>query len=299
MYILSVFVRKRSVKLLLILSLSSLLVFSCSQHPALKVAKPVIDIEEANYIVPYFLNLSLLNELPKKKNYKDTRNYILWVFDNLNYPDKHGMTGTIYDFYITKSGLETPVEKYDSVDSYSASFLMMLNEYTKLSGDKSIVKENSKKILDIVYTLAFLQDSDGLTTAKPNHKEKYLMDNCEVYGGLTAYLELAERYSELEQNQKEYYPRVRKNIKDAINSILFNEINNNFDWAFDGLAHTSDWNVFYPDSYAQLFPILFDITEDADLKQHLWKEYNKRYKNKTLPKEQEIIYSLTKKRMEI
>jgi hypothetical protein len=286
-------------KRLLIWIIVSFFIFSCAQHPALKIAKSVSEIDDENYIIPYFLNLALLLELPVKSNFKDTRNYIIWVFNNLNYPDKHGLTGTIYDFQITKSGSETPTEKYDSVDSYSASFLMVLNEYVNRTADDKLIRENSAKIKDIAYTLAYLQDSDGLTTALPNSNQKYLMDNCEVYGGLSAFIQLAENHLQFDKEEKMYYSEIQRNLKLGINTILYNPDNRNYDWAVDEVNHQSDWEVYYPDSYAQLFPVLFDITEDDDLKQHLWTEFNKLYKNKTLPKEQAIVYSLTEKRMEL
>jgi hypothetical protein len=269
-----------------------------TQHPVLNIASSIFPIQDQNYIIPYSMNLILMKrfqEDPELQNINDIEDYIHWVFDNLNYPDKYGLTGSIYDFTITRSGVEVPMEIYDSVDSYSATFLVVLNEFFKLTNDKELISAYKNKIDDIAYTIIYLQDNDGLTVAIPNTKTKYLMDNCEVYLGLQAYIELSESMNW----ECTDYIESREKMKRSINDIFFNKTKINYNWAVDEVIHESDWDVFYPDSYAQLFPILFGLLDEKEeLKSHLWSTYYSLYADEELPAEQEIIVSMTAKRME-
>jgi len=285
---------------ILSLVLSNLLLFSScvTTNPVIDMVDGYIKIEKRNYIVPYSINLIALTKLKKNSDLTKVKKYMDWVFDNLNYPDKHGLTGSIYDFIIDKDGTEIITEKYDSIDSYSATFLMVLDEYLRLTGNKKYFLDNRQKIEDITYTIAYLQDKDGLTVAIPKSDIKYLMDNCEVYAGIVSYLRISEK---LGWDKKDYYQNVLDKLKKGILFKLYNNQELNFDWAVDNIVkHESSWDTFYPDSYSQLFPILFGLLEDdnnENTKIHLWKTYEQMYKTRELPFEQKIIYELTKERM--
>ena len=61
--------------------------------------------------------------------------YIQWHFDHLE------RNGTIFDYTIEVEGggvTETPAYDFDSVDSYAALFLILLDEYTKAGGDRAL-----------------------------------------------------------------------------------------------------------------------------------------------------------------
>jgi hypothetical protein len=274
----------------------SIILSSCaSNHPALRIYRLHFKIAENNHIVPYTLNLIALREL--EDHLPLIEKYLLWFLNNLNYPDVHGLTGSIYDFMITKKGVESTTRIYDSVDSYSATFLILLNEYTKQTGDNSILREYEDRIADVAYTIFSLQQEDGLTIAVPHKNIKYLMDNCEVYGGLAAMIELCDR---MEWNLRDFYQLVLDKLKTGIQNELFDEQRSNFYWARDEVGpHISDWDNYYPDAYAQLFPILYDLLEEEpDLKKLLWSNFNDRYKNKiNISPEQQIVIDLVRERM--
>ncbi|MCF7815071.1 MAG: hypothetical protein K9N09_11440 [Candidatus Cloacimonetes bacterium] len=275
----------------------SLLLVTCSQHPALKVFSWYSEVAENNYVIPYTLNLFAIDRLENRKSRKHIKKYIEWIFTKLNYPDKHGLTGSIYDFHISQEGEEISSETYDSVDSYSATFLILLNEYVKLTGDQSFIARFKTQIKDIAYTIAHLQDDDGLTSAIPQSDTKYLMDNCEVYGGLIAFTELSKLMGwELEN----YYDDIAISLRHGIFNYFYNHQNQNFNWAVDDkTVHTSDWNIFYPDAYAQLFPILYKLVDDQPLiKKTIWNNFSEFYSDKeNVPLEQQLVISLAEKRM--
>jgi hypothetical protein len=290
--------------ILRLLLISVLLAPGCdksSVNPALNIWKyyEVVNMDtKAYYVIPYFCNLLGLSILQKGGNPEEVKAYIQWYFDHLNYPDKYGLTGSIYDYYITQDGTEKKAEKCDSADSYAATFLILLNEYCKKTNNTVLIKKNWNKINDIAYLIAFLQDKDGLTKALPDSDAKYLMDNCECYGGLAAYAEMCL----LMGKENIYYKKVQASIKEGILEALYDRKEKNFYWGISGgVKHKIDANIFYPDSFSQFFVILYGVLDGNGKinNSELWSKYGEKYKNKTaaFAVEQKIIYEMTLAKM--
>ncbi len=258
------------------------------------------EIEDGRTINPYIVNIIAIYEINSGRNIKEIKNYILWYFNHLNYPDKEGLTSSIYDYKISKTGKEMSTNDYDSVDGYAGTFLYLLNLYHLKTGDKSLIDSNWEKIKDIAYLIPYLQAEDGLTKAVPkgNHNAKYLMDNCEAFAGIKAFNELSLH---TEHGQDSFYIETATDIKKAVLETLYNSDQGNFYWAIDDkVKHASNWSNFYPDTFAQLFLIYFGLlNEDPKLRKALWQEFDKRYgdKVKRFPLEQRIIFELTQKKM--
>lgn len=268
-------------------------------HPAQAIMQLYAsELEDMNTVSPYIVSILALNEVEHNRNLVKVRQFILWYFSKLNYPDKQGLTGTIYD-YVLENGQERPTGEYDSVDGYAGFFLHLLYRYAQRTNELDIPQNNWDKIEDIAYLIPFLQDKDGLTRALSDSTEKYLMDNCESYAGISAYLALRDL---LGKGKSAYYNRVRGSIKRGISEQLYEQKKRVFAWGIDNtVKDRSDWKRFYPDAYAQLFPLYHGLlTDNPKLQQHLWKEFNARYaaKASNFPIEQRIIYELTKKTME-
>jgi hypothetical protein len=274
----------------------SLLLFSCTYHPALRILKKHQKLEKINSVIPYIINLYAIHDLENSN--KNVKPYLIWVLQNLNYPDKHGLTGSIYDRNITIDGIEFSTEGYDSIDSYSATFLILLHKYFIETNDREFLKENEKKIQDVAYTIAYLQDDDGLTSALPGSDIKYFMDNCEVYAGLKSFITLSEA---MNWNLEEFYSNILSALEKGIWLKFYNPRNRNFNWAIDDLVtHESKWENHYPDAYAQIFPIAYNLPfENNKLKDDIWKKYVKLYKGniKDLPPEQKVVVDFAEERM--
>ncbi len=270
-------------------------------HPALTLMSYYAgEIKDARTINPYIINIIAIYEISEGRRIDEIKNYILWYFAHLNYPDKEELTGSIYDFEVNEDGKEIPTNNYDSVDGYAGTFLYLLNLYHLKTGDKSLIDANWEKIKDIAYLIPYLQVEDGLTKALPkgNDNERYLMDNCEAFAGMKAFNELSLRTG---HGKDTFYMEAQEDIRNAILETLYNSDSGNFYWAIDdNEKHTSNWSVFYPDALTQLFPIYFDVlSSDRKKKNALWQEFNKRYggKVKKIPLEQRMIYELTQKKM--
>jgi len=286
-----------------ILILLNVCLISCASfgsygtHPALVVIKEFQTInQDENELIPYTVNIMAINLLRNNKNIKDIRNYILWYLDHLNYPDKYGLTGTMYDYIIFHNGKERSLNRYDSADSYAATFLFLICTYYEVTGSKKIIIKNRKKLEDMAYIISILRDKDGLTKAIPGTDEKYLMNNCESFGGINAFIKLSKL---LHWNLVPYYEGVKESIEKGILNYFYNEKRKNFNWAIEGkYKHASNWKRYYPDSFAQLFPILYELLEGKpELREHLWKHFLKYHENKLMQVdiEQKIIYEMTQK----
>ncbi len=284
-----------------IFMLFSLLIISpaygaaCKEHPAVKILKifspePYQKIE----VNPYMVNIRAIYLLNKSTHTKEIRDYIIWYFDHTNYPDKSELTGTIYDYFVTCKGEEISTKRYDSVDAYAGNFLYLLHKYYEKTKDKEIIQKNKEKIEDIVYLIEFLQDEDGLTKVMPGDNTKYLMDNSEAFAGVKAFNALSK---EMGWELKPEYIDLESSIKDAIINLLYNKNKKIFYWGFaEKKPYHSSWDKFYPDAFAQIFPVLFDVLDkNPELGNLLWKEFTDRYADKpdVFSIEQKLMFELT------
>jgi hypothetical protein len=212
----------------------------------------------------------------------------------LNYPDRYNINATIYTYEINGEKL-IPSFAYDSIDGYSGLFLHLLLRYVKATGDLAIVSDNWGKVEDTAYTIPLLQEKDGLTVALITTNQKYLMDNCEAYGGISAYIEM-RRLLGLPASPS--YENVRANIKRGIMKRMYRKKGRIFTHTIENdIVTDSDWGTYYPDAYAQLFPIYYDLLDDDPaLAKRLWQSFAVRHaKNEnSFPIEQRVMFWLTR-----
>lgn len=251
----------------------------CAGHrnPALAVVNWFEPLDGGrNRVSPYFANLYALSLVRHGLGSGEVRDYVGWYLDHLNYPDRHGLTGTIDDMDVRPGGRLVRTGGYDSVDGYAGTFLLLLDEWEQSGGDRALLEANRTRIQDVAWLLLRLQDPDGLVRALPDANARYLMDNCEAYAGLLAYDALSRRLG------WDTGPRHRiaaEDVREAVLGRLTDAPGRRFHWAdAGGVPHRSDWDVFYPDALAQLFPILYGVVDArSELAQHLWREFEQRY----------------------
>lgn len=217
---------------------------------------------------PYFANLAAvamakdLNQLPNVKR------YMQWYLSRLNWPDKAKLNGTniygtIYDYLITPSSVESSTNDYDSADSYAASFIWLVRSYYEAGGDTKFIISNKSKLDAIGDVMVKHLDKDNLSFAKHNHRVKYLMDNCEVYKGLKDQEFLYDKVF-LDSYAAGRYKRYADKVKSSILNKLKNE--NEFYVAnYSSNSEKADWQKWYPDSVAQIYPILYGVISPSDL----------------------------------
>jgi len=270
-----------------------------AEHPAIAIVKIYAhEGDDLNSINPYIITILALNEVRHARHLDEVRRFILWYFSKINRSDYHGLSGTIYD-YIIENGTERSTDQYDSADGYAGLFLHLLHQYVRKTNDIEILRLHWKEIESIARVILALQDQKGLTKALPDRPQKYLMDNCEAFGGMTGYTELRKRIG---KRDSAYFNKARNALKKGILAYFYDPKNALFFWALEGgVPSVSEWNLFYPDAFAQLFPVYFGILADKPLmKQRLWVEFSGRYEASIddYPIEQRIIFQLTKSTME-
>ena len=228
---------------------------------------------------PYFADFAALALLDKTDEYMDeVKKYMDWHFAHLNTAetDHNGVDGTIYDYTITLKDGEITDESiailkkknsYDSVDSYAATFLMVLNKYYNETGDSEYILDHSSEIQRIVNAM-FAMYHKGLTIAKPEWKVKYLMDNCEVYEGAIAATELFKNVLCVNEPSLE---SVQKKCADAavevaqtIEDELWMPVAGHYKVGFYKIlkiipSDIFSWGKYYPCATAQLFPIIHGL----------------------------------------
>lgn len=264
---------------------------SFASNPALRIWKfynPELDEHYIDFN-PYIGNITAIYVLLKVRNSESlVRDYINWYLKHINRSDNFGLSGTIYDYRIYKKGKEKSLEIYDSVDGTSGTFLILCYLYLVKSADVELIQNNLTKLKEIAYTIVFLKDFDGLTVAIPKSPVKYLMDNVESYAGLVAFTRIEKI---LRDNPKEiaYYEKHRNEIKKAILENFWNPEAKNFFWAISNNAkYPSDLTKPYPDTFSQLFPIIYGLTNKNRNK--VFKLVGKAYHEGKLSREQEFIW---------
>jgi len=255
---------------------------------------------ELAWINPYFADYTaraLLHAGDGEKYVDEVKAYLDWHFEHLNNSetDKNGIDGTIYEYKAeVKNGVvvsETTKEKYDSIDSYAASFLDLLWHYYKYSDDEEYLIEHHDEILRVINAINSTMD-DGLTITKPDYPVKYLMDNTEVYEGLGCAVGLYDKVflTSLKKNTNEYkyVKKIYKTLKKQKNKLyekledkMWNEAEDHYTVVIgaDGESIDDfDWNNFYADAASQLFPIIHGVLDrKSNRAKYLYEKFGNYY----------------------
>lgn len=242
--------------------------------------------ESRSKICPYFSEFTAIALLLRPAEYGgNVRRYLDWHFAHLNTAedDYNGVDGTIYDYEAVRlpdgtiresilTDSRTGTLSYDSTDSYAGLFLELLWEYAEKTGDEAYVCRHRAEIERIYGAMLSTMDRD-LTWAKPDYRVKYMMDNCEVCRGLRAMRRLLLRLLlpfAPEGEGKEHLLRLAEDTEKR-EKALIDRIERSL-WQAEGsyylvglmdedapVPEHFDWDTFYPDALAQLFPILMGV----------------------------------------
>ena len=249
-------------------------------------------VDNANgTIIPYFANISADNILGDVSSFEAVRNYINWYFNHINTTaDVDGLIGTMYDYdYV--NGVAQSKNKYDSVESYASTFLKLLSDYYKRTGDKQIILNHESEIQSIINVFnSTYNESLELTYAKKSYKIYFLMDNTESYNGYLAIYDIMKNVF----NTNDYdYSLTRANaIKNSINKMWHedeNQLSSYYDYAY---MNSSQEGLFtdktiYPHALAQIYPVLEELVDSDSNKgkivyylltnysEPVWYNYNK------------------------
>ncbi|MEH7380301.1 hypothetical protein V7138_07455 [Bacillus sp. JJ1533] len=225
---------------------------------------PISNYNGKYKVVPYFTHLGLLGLLEKEEHSSTVKDYMDWYFEHLNREETESTpAGSVYDYIIeTDKKTETPTNDFDSTDSYASTFINLLRKYAEVTGDYQYLKEHKEDILLIASAMLSTKQEDGLTWAKPSYKVKYLMDNTEVYKGLEDMVWICNQVFN-DQESSATYSKHQTEVFEGIQNELWISNKNIYSPGkmTDGTLLNPDWNTFYADATAQLFPIWTGIID--------------------------------------
>lgn len=231
-------------------------------------------------VVPYFSNLAaiaLLGTTYEESNKKVVQDYMDWYFSHLNtaLDDPTNGAGSIYDYQILMVNNQITKEinkkKYDSVDAYAATCLMLLRAYYQATGDDLYLTTNSGKFTKILQAMLNTLDQDHLAMTNNSNRIKYTMDNVEVNQGLRDAIALLDEVYLKDNPSSKLLEKIRddseKALKDntlAIEKNLWNQQEQRYEVGLDKNNERltyEGWNIFYPDAVVQLFPMAFEVSK--------------------------------------
>ncbi len=225
-------------------------------------------------IVPYYGNVAAIGMTRNPSNYTQVKAWMQWYIRHLNASDVWSLGNTIYDYEVA-NGIENPTNTADSTDSYPATFMTLAWEFYR-TGDpeaQAYVKSIARQLDFMGEQLVKTQQSDGLTWAKPNRHIKYLMDNCQVYRGLSDLSSLFDAVGNA--GRAEYYSRRADLVYQGIMSMWLGDSFAVYKGA-TGKLPPPDWSTWYADSTSQLFPIVEGVLPASDPKaQQLYTSFNR------------------------
>ncbi|WP_258359528.1 hypothetical protein [Moorella sulfitireducens (nom. illeg.)] len=227
-------------------------------------------------IVPYFAHLALYGLAAWGLNLPRVRAYLDWYLAHLERPDRYGVTGTVYDYYLDEGGMEVPAYSYDSSDSYAATFLTLVRLYYEAGGDTAWVEAHWPELEVVAGAVLATLQRDNLTLARPDWPVKYLMDNCEVYRGLKDYARLLAEVKGAGEAGR--YEALADKVKRALETKM--RLNGGYCPAVyrAGLRRRPNWRRWYPDALAQLFPIITGVlTPQGEAARRLYANFLRNY----------------------
>ncbi len=228
-------------------------------------------------VSPYSANLAVraLLEVKAPQAVPVAERWMEWYFAHLNSQD--APDGIPCDhFYFPDGGGETTCVKpgdpflcnyNDATDSAAATFFSVL--WAAYEAGTPLAELNTperrleiKKLADV---LMKLQQPDGLFWAKADYRVKYLEDNCEVFAGLGALADLESNVSDDSKASARY-----RTAADRVQRAIFRELYDSRAQLFriakfeNGSCPPANLNTWYPDTQAQLWPVIFGVMAPTD-----------------------------------
>ena len=269
-------------------------------HPALDMVARFAPVGPSPQVVrPYFANLDALTLVRHRRDLDAVERYIRWYLDHVSDGSDGRPAGLIDDYTVHHGRFETPTGGADSADAYAATFLILCDEFERTTGRREVLERSWARLAAIARLLLELQDADGLVHVFPRADTRYLMDNCEVYGGLVAWDDLQRR---LGRETGPAWRAAAERLRRAILDRLFDPAAGLFHWAESGgRVERRSWERFYPDALAQLFPILYGVIDArGSLARGLWEGFASRYdprRGHPVAPSQRVLIELTREKV--
>jgi hypothetical protein len=213
---------------------------------------------------PYFANIAAIGAIRGGVDLLDVKRWMQWYVAHSSDPNPWRIPGAITDYDVTADGTLRTSGEADSVDSYAATFISLAATAWRV-GDaplRAYVAGIRSDIERIASAMDAVSDNDGLTWALPNYRLKYLMDNSEVYRGLSDLTTLrAQAFGDLAGAARASSHALH--VQAAIRTRYWDAKRGLFALALDDIG-AKVWpkaGDFMEDGTSQLFPILHGVIE--------------------------------------
>ncbi|GAB5535622.1 MAG: hypothetical protein Rubg2KO_18710 [Rubricoccaceae bacterium] len=229
-----------------------------------------LDGQGYRHVVPYFSNLAVAALLDTEASPRSLEVAELWIDWFLSRVGPEGVPAEHWVGIADGAELMCPealptqpavdrCEAIDATDSAASTFLIVLEAYRTAGGSEAFLRQREEPIRGIAQTLIDLQDTDGLTIARTDYPVKYLMDNAETVAGFRAMARLG----------REVFGRSGVEYDDAANRAAIGLANLRdaetglYAWAKmpDGTLESARLDRWYADAVAQVWPLVFAVTE--------------------------------------
>jgi hypothetical protein len=233
--------------------------------------------DSSTHISPYFGNRAAIGLAIAGGHNAAVRKWMAWYVAHLNSADVWGTSGTVYDYTVSAAGAETSTNTSDSTDSYAATFLSLALAFyrTNDASAQQYVLSLRPQLDSVANVIVNGQQPDGLTWARPDYHIKYLMDNTEVYAGLSDYATLLATGFNDQATSAAFTARAQRTAS-AIEAQLWSPSDNEYyNYVGEaGFKQPVDWTNYYS-SAGELFPILYGlITPASSRAQSLYSRFN-------------------------
>ncbi len=212
-------------------------------------------------INPYFANIAATGAVHGGVDLINVQQWMQWYIAHMTAPNPWSLPGAITDYNVAANGALTSTGSADSVDSYAATFITLAAAAWREGSPelRSYVAGIHTNIELVASVIDADSDTDGLTWALPTYKEKFLMNNSEVYHGLVdlAYLR-SQVYGDVTGSIKASAHALQ--VQASIGTELWSASLNEFAVALDNFGNLT-WPQAgnWQDGASQLFPILHGV----------------------------------------
>jgi len=229
-----------------------------------------VDGQGYRHVVPYFSNLAvaaLLDTDPSSRSRDVAELWIDWFLSRIGpegVPVEHwvgmedGLELTCPASMPTRPSVER-CEAIDATDSAASTFLIVLESYRAAGGSQAFLRQREEPIRRVAQTVLDLQEADGLTIARSDYPVKYLMDNAETVAGLRA---MARLERDVLGGRGAEFDAAANHTADGL-ADLYDPTTRLYAWAKmpDGTLQSARMDRWYADAVAQVWPLVFAVTE--------------------------------------
>ena len=231
--------------------------------------------EESGHLNPYFACEAMLGVISDgdPAHVEAAGRYLKWHTKALIKED-----GFISDYKMENGKLKSQQDG-DSFDSYAAYYLLLFTEYVEKGGDLKAIGDYRKAIVLLAsgFDEVLLH---GVTYVRNNYRIAYLMDNTEVWEGLkragtllTTDPQFAKEYRLLSAGEK--FLDIADSVKNAIEERYWLKEEDVYTIGLKKSGEvfgTPDFNEFYPDAVAQLYPAIMHVRTVGGREKRLYEQ---------------------------